>query len=154
RTLRIDDRPYVVVGIMPPGFRLLMPPGSGMPPTADAWTPYAFDLATTSRDNGWLRIVGRLRQGASPAHAQRERDGVAASLRRQCASHAQVSLGVAVAPMQADVVEGVRPAVLGLTATSAFVLLIACTNVANLLLARGASRARELAIRSALGGTP
>jgi putative ABC transport system permease protein len=149
RAIRLDGVSHTVVGILPPRFGV---PHGAQVARAQVWVPMRFSAEErTWRNSNFLLLMGRLRDGATPVAAQAELarlfDGIVAEdpdLRGQ---------GLRVLPLQAEGTRTVRAPLLLLFAAATIVLLIAAVNVASLLLGRGVQRGREVAIRTALGGT-
>jgi putative ABC transport system permease protein len=153
RPVRIDDRAHTVVGVMPAGFRfperIAVRARSARAP--DVWVPMAFfDNERRMRGNHYLGVVARLKRGASIEQAEAELDAIAM---RIAEANPAVSTGdgVSIVPMHDQLVGESRPALLLLLGAVGFVLLIASSNIANLLLSRSALRQKEVAIRTALG---
>jgi putative ABC transport system permease protein len=147
KSVTLDTRPYTVVGVMPSGFEVVTP--------ADVFLPFAPWAATLPKDRNWhpgILPIGRLKPGVTPAEARTEIIGIAKRLEEQYPEY-NTGKGADVVGLQEQMVQNVRPALLLLLGAVAAVLLIACVNVANLLLARAASRGREVAIRTSMGAS-
>ncbi|MDQ3068670.1 MAG: ABC transporter permease [Acidobacteriota bacterium] len=144
-TIRINGVPHTVLGVMPASFDLTST-------SEELWRPIAFTAERRQqfRDEHYLRVAGRLREGVTEAQAEAELHGVAMRLRERFPLESS-ELEFDVQPMLDGVAGDVRQRLLILFGAVLLVLLIGCGNVANLLLARGATRARELAVRAALG---
>ncbi|HEX5420074.1 MAG TPA: ABC transporter permease, partial [Gammaproteobacteria bacterium] len=143
RTIRVGGQVYTVIGAMPRGF--------DFPEDTELWVPRT--PATEDRTAHSWRVVGRLRDGLSYAAAQQDLNTIARRLKQQYGDHSNTT-GAAARPVLEQLVGNIRPALLILFGAAGVLLLVACVNVANLLLARALARDRESALRLALGARP
>jgi putative ABC transport system permease protein len=145
RTIPIDGAEFTVIGVMPRNFEWQFWSGQ-----RKLWVPVGYTKTDFGRQDNSFLSIARLKPGVSQAQARAEMEAIGAHLQQQYPKE-DVNMGATVSSLGEYGMEGLRTTMLALFAAVAFVLLIACVNVANLLLARGAARQKEFAIRRALG---
>jgi putative ABC transport system permease protein len=149
RTIHLNSVATEIVGVLPRGFAQPFPENAQQP---DVYVPFRLDRKENNRGGHYLQAIGRLKSGASVVDGQADLSTIAADLERRF-PNSNLGRGVRIEPLLDSMTAGVRAPVFLLFGTVVFVLLIACANLANLLLARATSRQKEIALRQALGAT-
>jgi putative ABC transport system permease protein len=154
RQMKLDGDLYTIIGVMPPQFENVLEP------SAELWAPLQYDPSLPVDGKEWghhLRMIGRLQDGVTRTQAVSDLQLNLTTLARDYArgydSTGGPPAGIIVNPLQSDLTSGVRPALMAVLGAVILVLLIACVNVTNLLLARGAQRQAEFSLRAALGAS-
>ncbi len=153
QTITINDESHTVIGVMPPAFKFPPPinlEGGAPDQKTDLWVPFALDMKAGQRGAHFMRVIARLKPGVTLDRANAEMNTIASRL-EQSFSDTNKGWDITLVPLNEQVLGEIKPALLALMAAVGFVLLIASVNIANLMLARGAARQKEMAIRSALG---
>ena len=148
----VKNGSLILVGVLEPGVELLFRPDKNLERKPDLWLAGRIDYNTPRTSLGW-RVIARLRPGVTLQRAQAQADAVAEHSRALEPVNRGAGFAIRLEPMQPYLVSQVRPAILALMGAVIFLLLIACSNVANLFLVRASLRGRDLAVRTALGAS-
>lgn len=143
KEIRLDGANYSVIGVMPAGFQF--------PSEAELWVPIAFTSQQLAESPEYLNVIARLRDGVSPAQARAELDSLSQEIRSGLSGASTSGWRIVLDPLEERLLGDLRQPLLVLSGAVLFVLLIACANLAHLLLARVGAREKEFAIRLALG---
>jgi predicted permease len=151
RRILVNGRPATVIGVMPSDFRLLMPPDASVPDDLEAWLLFDRNLPEAPRGQRFLRVIGRMRTGVSLEEARLDLARVGEEISQAYAHYGAAGRRFETVSLHDDAVREIRGPLLAMFGGVAMLLVIACVNVASLLIARAIVRTRETAVRVALG---